>query len=102
VQARAFSGFIFGTQYVGPGQVGYSPALSNSINNNYSPGLVYWSMQLRYNVIDKPGRTLQIYGNVDNLFDKDPPITALAQTTGGGIPYDYVGRDFHIGARLTM
>jgi len=102
VQARMFSGFQFGTNFVGPGQVGYSPTLPNSINDNSAPGLAYWSLQLRYNVIDEGARRLQIYGTADNLFDKDPPPAALVMTQGGGIPYDLIGRTFRIGARLTM
>jgi len=102
VQARMFSGFQFGTNFVGPGQAGYSPTLSNSINDNYAPGMAYWSLQLRYNVIDEGSRRLQIFGTADNLFDKDPPRAALVMTQGGGIPYDLIGRTFRIGARLTM
>ena len=97
-----FSGIQFGTNFVGPGQLGYNPALANSINDNNAPGLAYWSLQLRYNVIDEGSRRLQVFGSADNLFDKDPPSAALVMTQGGGIPYDLIGRTFRIGARVNF
>jgi len=102
VQTRIFSGFMYGTQFVGPGQVGYSPNLSNSISDNYVPGLAYWSLQLRYDAMRQGDRRLQVYATADNLFDKDPPMQALPMTQAGGSPYDLIGRTFKVGARLTM
>jgi outer membrane receptor protein involved in Fe transport len=102
VQVRGFSGFRFGTNLIGPGQAGYSPALSNSINDNSMPGTAYWSLQLRYDVLREGSRSLQVYAQADNLFDKDPPGGAIVMTQGGGIPYDLIGRTFKIGARFTM
>ncbi|MGZ3312801.1 MAG: TonB-dependent receptor domain-containing protein [Caulobacteraceae bacterium] len=99
LQARGFSGFMFGTNFIGPGQAGYNPALSNSINDNSAPGLMYWNLQLRYNVLEGKQR-LQVYGTVDNMFDKDPPPAAIVMTQGGGIPYDLIGRTFRVGARM--
>lgn len=101
-QARIFSGFMYGTQFVGPGQLGYSPSLPNSISDNYVPGLAYWSLQLRYDVMNQGDRRLQLYATADNLFDKDPPMQALPMTQAGGSPYDLIGRTFRIGARLTL
>ena len=102
IQTRMFSDFLYGTQYIGPGQAGYSPALPNSIGNNHVPGLAYWNMQIRYNLIQEGSRTLQLWASADNLFDKDPPILAWSMSQAGGIPYDFVGRTFKIGARFTM
>ena len=102
VQTRMFSGFQFGRNFVGPGQANYSPTLSNSINDNSMPGLAYWSLQLRYNMIQEGSRNLQFYVSADNLFDKDPPKAAIIMTQGGGIPYDLIGRTFKVGARFTM
>ena len=102
LQTRMFSGFQFGTNFVGPGQRNYSTSLSNSINDNSMPGMAYWSLQLRYDVIRQGSRSLQVYASADNLFDKDPPAASIVMTQGGGIPYDLIGRTFKVGARFTM
>lgn len=38
------------------------------------------------------GKKFQFFGNVNNLFNKNPPQYAIAAINLGGNPYDYVGR----------
>jgi outer membrane receptor protein involved in Fe transport len=102
LQMRSFSGSIVNRALVGPDNPLYNPAAQNSVNDNLSPGLVYWNMSARYDVINREGRQLQLFFVVDNLLDKDPPITAVPMTSNGGIQYDFIGRNFRIGARLVM
>jgi hypothetical protein len=102
LQARAFSGFLVNPALIGPDNPLYNPALSTSVNDNKSPGLAYWSFSARYDIVQKGGRFLQVYGVVDNLFDKDPPITGLPMSSIGGIPYDFIGRSFKVGVRMTL
>jgi len=101
-QARMFSQMLFSNTLIGPDDPRYSPTLPNSVNDNTLPAGIYWSLSASYNIVDRPNQTLQIFGVVDNLFDKDPPIQAIELTKGSGIQYDLVGRAFKIGARLTM
>jgi outer membrane receptor protein involved in Fe transport len=102
LQARIFSGFVANSLLVGPNSPNYSPSLSNSINDNFAPGGIYWNMQLRYDIRRTDQQLLQAFLNIDNLFDKDPPAYALSLTSAGGIPYDFTGRAFKVGFRLTM
>jgi outer membrane receptor protein involved in Fe transport len=102
LQARSFSGFLINPTLVGPDNPRYNPAAQNSVNDNKSPGLTYWSLSARYDIIQKGGRTLQVFGVVNNLLDKNPPISGLPMSANGGIPYDFIGRDFKIGVRMTM
>ncbi len=102
LQARSFSGSQISRSLIGPDNPNYNPALSNSVNYNHSPGLVYLNLSARYDIINTGDRQLQIFGVINNLLDKDPPISAMAMTSGGGIQYDFIGRDFKVGMRLVM
>jgi outer membrane receptor protein involved in Fe transport len=45
---------------------------------------------------------MQIFGTVNNLFDKDPPQYGLSLTAAGGIPHDFIGRTFKLGVRMRL
>lgn len=69
------------------------------MNKNVWPEAVYWNTSLRYQVVDRPNRQIQAFLNIDNLFDKDPPIVAISIN---GSPYDLVGRAFKAGVRMSF
>ncbi len=77
----------------GPDQAGYNPALTTSINDNNVAAATYLDLGLRYNF--GSDRRFQVYFNIDNLFDRDPP-----QPTEGTAYYDTLGRTFKGGARF--
>jgi iron complex outermembrane recepter protein len=64
---------------------------------------VYWDTRIGYEIPLGSG-TLELYGNVNNLFDRDPPLVlgdgsaAVSTQTGGG--YDILGRFFTVGLNL--
>jgi outer membrane receptor protein involved in Fe transport len=87
---------------IGPDNPAYNPALQNSVNDNKGPGGIYWSLSARYDIIRNGDKQLQVFGVVDNLLDKNPPINGFPMSSNGGIPYDFIGRDFKIGVRLVM
>lgn len=99
LNARAFSEVKYSTSLVGPENPTYSPAANNSINRNIWPGLVYWRASAAYDLVSDGGRRLQVFGVVDNLFDKDPPPISISIL--GGSPYDNVGRAFKLGVRFS-
>ena len=99
LMVRYTSPIKYNVNLVGPEDPNYNPAASNSVNKNVWPEAVYWNTSLRYQVVDQPGRQIQAYLNIDNLFDKDPPIVAISL---GGSPYDLVGRAFKAGVRMTF
>jgi outer membrane receptor protein involved in Fe transport len=77
----------------GPDQAGYDPALTTSINDNNIPAVTYVDLGLRYSF--GSDRRFQIYFNVDNVFDRDPP-----QPTEGTAYYDTLGRTYKGGMRF--
>ncbi|MEL0252800.1 MAG: hypothetical protein VW935_12760, partial [Novosphingobium sp.] len=69
------------------------PALTTSINDNNIAAATYVDLGLRYGF--GPDQRYQIYFNVDNLLDRDPP-----QPSEGTAYYDTFGRTFKGGVRF--
>jgi outer membrane receptor protein involved in Fe transport len=99
LQARVSSELRYSALFVGPGEDGYDPALSNSINKNIFPALVYFNLNGSYS-LKAWDKQFQFFANINNLFDRDPPSFAIAAINLGGNPYDYVGRTFKVGFRF--
>lgn len=99
LQARGFSKVRYSALFFGPGEDGYDPALSTSLNKNVFPALVYFNLNATYDIKQGDAK-YQLFANVNNLFDKDPPAFAIAAINLGGNPYDYVGRTFKVGVRF--
>ncbi|PZQ58749.1 MAG: hypothetical protein DI570_17300 [Phenylobacterium zucineum] len=99
LQVRTFSKIRYSALFFGPGEDGYDPTLSTSINKNTFPSHVYFNLNGAYD-FEQFGRKFQLFANVNNLFDKDPPAFAIAAINLGGNPYDYVGRTFKVGLRF--
>jgi len=97
LMGRYNNAVLYNANLIGPDNPAYSPSLSNSINKNLWPAMVYWNANVQYNIIDGMSRRLQLFANVDNIFDTDPPIVAISMNGG---PYDLIGRSFKAGIRF--
>lgn len=77
------------------------------VTNNHVPSVTYYDMRLSYD-ITIGSSTLQLYGVVNNITDKPPPIApswvALSSAPVQTNPtlYDVLGRRFTFGLKLTM
>lgn len=80
-----------------------TPTLQNpTINDNHVPGIWYLDLGGSFNINDH----WKIYGQVDNVMNKNPPINysnSQNPTNDGMNPtlYDAVGRMFHLGVRIS-
>ena len=108
IQVRTTSSMKYSVNYIGPDAAGYSPSLANSINKNKFPAMGYTSYGAQYDIINTDGRRLQLYGIIDNVFNKAPPggffgVTSGLATGGTGAynPYDSIGRYYKMGVRFT-
>ncbi len=63
--------------------------------NNHIPAYTYFDLQLNARIPVSKGPQLELYANATNLFDKDPPVSALYSPY-----YDVVGRYITVGARV--
>jgi outer membrane receptor protein involved in Fe transport len=76
----------------------------DAIDNNRVPSYFYTNASVQYTLFDSADRgRLQVFGNINNLFDKDPPripssSAAPAQTTLSP-DYDKIGRYYALGLR---
>ncbi len=77
----------------GPDQVGYDTTKTTSISDNNIHAAAYVDLGLRYSF--GPDRRYQVYFNVDNLLDRDPPLPA-----NGSAYYDLLGRTYKAGVRF--
>jgi outer membrane receptor protein involved in Fe transport len=80
---------------VGPDEDLYNAAAANSVNDNLNAALMYWNLSGQYNLIEKDdGRRVQLYGVINNLFSRDPPMA------GASFFYDQIGRFYKVGLRI--
>lgn len=87
---------IFDTTLVGPEDDGYSPDLASSINTNRVNSRFYLDLSASVRVNDQ----FELFGVVNNVLDKDPPMAASAQGATNQVYFDPIGRYFKLGARV--
>jgi outer membrane receptor protein involved in Fe transport len=87
---RTFSGLIR-ARYISPGEYNSQVPLTN----NHIGAYTYFDLQAQVRVPVSNSREMELYGNISNLFDKDPPPGALYSPY-----YDVLGRYFTFGARI--
>ncbi|MCX7035902.1 MAG: TonB-dependent receptor [Proteobacteria bacterium] len=86
-------------ELIGPDDPAYSPTLSNSININVRKPVSYVNLSGQYDLIESAGGTLQLFGVVNNLLDRDPPPFAGNNPTNASL-YDLIGRTYKLGVRF--
>lgn len=78
-------------RYVGGGK--FDAAQPNIVNNDVS-ARAYFDLGMQFKVANK----FTLFGNIRNLFDRDPPLVIQL----GGRNYDTIGRYFTTGVRLNF
>ena len=80
-----------------------------TLNTNHVPSYQVFSLSGSYNFENLGAvKTLQVFGVIDNLFDRDPPIatgTGFGGQANGGtnaVFFDTMGRSFRVGVRTTF
>ncbi len=103
VQVRYVSDGLYNSTLIGPGQPGYDPLLPNSVSDNDVPSMTYVDLNGSYDIVANADYKMQVFGVVNNLFDKEPP-NDLPSSYGVTNPvlYDVVGRAFKLGVRVTF
>ncbi len=86
---------------IGPDDPRYSPTLPNSINDNTRSALSYLNLSASYEIVQRDGMRLQLFGVVNNVTDRDPPPFAGSNPVGASL-YDLVGRNYKMALRFTF
>ena len=98
-------------RFVAHGFMDYNDPVVSNYSQTEVPGYQIFTLSGTYNLKDiGTVSNLQLYGVVDNLFDKQPPFASgasafgLSNGNGGTNPvfYDTLGRMYRVGVRMTF
>lgn len=98
---------IYNVERIGPEDEGYDPTLRNSINTNRVDGATYFGLAMSYQIPlgSSDDNYIEVFGAIDNLFDKKPPIAPGGGGLGGSnyptnpVFFDTFGSRFRTGVR---
>jgi outer membrane receptor protein involved in Fe transport len=99
-EARYIPTGIYDVTRIGPQDEGYATTLPASIGDNRVTGRLYLNVAARYKLIDTPTNSLELYGAINNLFDKDPPVSVGNGVGTNAQLFDTIGRRFRAGVRF--
>ena len=94
----------FNATYKGPEDPGYEPTAPNSINDNRVASATYVNLAGSYRLPEfGEGMSVELFGAVNNLFDRDPPVAP----GGNGYPtnpvyFDTYGMTWKVGVRVSF
>ncbi len=104
VQLRYIGSGKFNATYKGPEDPGYDPTQPNSINDNRVASATYVNLAGSYRLPElSRGMTVELFGAINNLFDRDPPVAP----GGNGYPtnpvyFDTYGMTWKLGVRVSF
>jgi outer membrane receptor protein involved in Fe transport len=89
------------TRYISSGayDITYTP---NDINDNEIENAVYTNLSGQYTFEGSDGRSMQIYGAIDNVFDQDPPVSPTNVSSTNHAIYDILGRMYKFGFKYNF
>ena len=90
----------YNVSFIGPDDPNYAVTLPTSVNNNRVPGRFYLDLAATYRIGVGSGREFEVFGAINNLFDRDPPAIPSGNLGTNQVLFDPVGRAFRIGARV--
>lgn len=102
IQARFVAEGKIRVDRIGPEDSGYSDTVATSIYTNRIGNYVNWTLSGSY-TFNFGDTELSLWGTVNNLFDRDPPVFG-AGGIGGTNPvfYDTIGRNYRVGIRAVF
>jgi iron complex outermembrane receptor protein len=108
LSVRRVSKGILNVERTGPEDAGYDPNKANSISTNRVDGATYFGIAMSYKIPLGGGddRHVQVFGTIDNLFDKKPPVAPGGGGLGGSnyptnpVYFDTFGSRFRAGLRV--
>lgn len=98
LQGRYIDSGLYDAQRIGPDDPDYATTLPNSINDNHVHSRLY--VNLFGSVFLGSDRQFELFGSVNNLFDKNPPPAPETQFYTNPVYFDTIGRYYRIGARM--
>jgi iron complex outermembrane receptor protein len=98
-------GIYLQERYIHKSKINPNYVAGVNISFNDIPAIWYTDLKFNYRAGSWFGGESEVYANVTNLFDKDPPVTALRSRSASVEPvevemYDVLGRRYSLGLRV--
>jgi iron complex outermembrane recepter protein len=100
VQGRYIDSGVWDAQWLDPSDAGYDPTRADSISDNRVGSAFYVNLFGNYSFALSDDRSLQIFGVVSNVFDKEPPFAPELQYPTNPTFFDQIGRSYRLGMRV--
>jgi iron complex outermembrane recepter protein len=86
----------------GPDDPTYNPALSYSASDNTTGKYFLFNLNASYDLKWGGLERFQVFGSINNLFDRDPPFSTGSVGGVNAINYDTLGRTYRMGVRVKL
>jgi len=97
---RYISSGVLNALYIDPSDAAYATTTVNTINDNKVDSVVYFNLNASYK-FGQDGR-YQVFGQVNNLLNEEPPSAPQLQFPSNPVYFDLVGRTYRAGIRFTF
>jgi outer membrane receptor protein involved in Fe transport len=100
LQGRFIDSGVVDATRIDPSDAGYAPTRINSTNDNHVASAFYTNL---FGTVDVPGfgdTTVQLFGVINNLFDRTPPFAPEGQYPTNPTYFDQIGRTYRLGLRV--
>ncbi len=87
---------------LGPGDAGYNPNLTYSVSDCTVPSYYVLNLNTSYNLKWFNLENLNVWLNIANLLDKDPPYSAGTVGGANAVYFDALGREYRVGVRMAF
>jgi outer membrane receptor protein involved in Fe transport len=84
----------------GPGDPGYAPNQTTSVNDNTVPSYFTMNLSSSYDFSFGALEKMQVFATLNNVFDREPPFSAGQVGGVNGVFFDTMGRTYRVGMRL--
>jgi outer membrane receptor protein involved in Fe transport len=84
----------------GPDDPAYNPALSYSVTDNTTGKYFLFNLNASYDLKWFDLERFQVFGSINNVFDRDPPFSTGSVGGVNAINYDTMGRTYRVGVRM--
>jgi len=101
-QGRYIPAGKYNVAFVGPDDPNYAVTLPTSVNDNTVPGRYYLNLSATYKFELRSGQEMEVFGAINNVFDRDPPVMPSGNLGTNQVLFDPIGRAFKIGARIKL
>jgi iron complex outermembrane recepter protein len=100
LQGRFIDSGVVDATRIDPSDAGYAPTRLNSTNDNHVASAFYANL---FGTVDVPGfgdTSVQVFGVINNLFDREPPFAPEGQYPTNPTYFDQIGRTYRLGLRV--